>query len=562
MEDYITNIELINHYLKGVLSEKEILDFETQLRTNPKFKATYEQHCIFKKGLERLSLQREIGNAAKSYSQSKWLRKLGIISSVTIIIILSAYFLLRPKQVEPKISPELNPQTSLKKDIPTANSHPILTVKTDTIQNPSTRQERSLQQEDTIEKMVEHNKNTVSTQETVHGATTNYESITPRLKKGLSYTLDTTRDTLLIGKEGTRIYIPANAFVHKNTQDIVYGQIHFTLNEYFSLSDMILANLSTKTEKALLETGGMIHLTASQNNTELVLSKPVEIRFPKVIDRNYQLFSGQLRDQEIVWDLEKTKIDSSIVYAKKGILSRDSISFYSSRTIKWDTIYRSVRSYKTTIREILHLPNLEIDSALMEQFNDYEKQKLIRFKNNKETVILRKPLLETNKDLFKIIDGDSVSRGGNIIRKRWGSDKIPGELIQQIVPGNEGNSSFPFHTLKLGWINCDQFVNLNTPKIKYKIKIKNSEGATIKLVFKNQKTILNSVVKGDFYDFGDIPKDAPIYLIGIKKLEDEYYLGTLETYSNTIDSLKMKFEKYDSDNFIKELKKLNQLFNN
>ena len=97
--------------------------------------------------------------------------------------------------------------------------------------------------------------------------------------------------------------------------------------------------------------------------------------------------------------------------------------------IQWDTIYVPIRGFKTKIREVLHRPNLEIDSTLSNKFKKYQNQKLIRYKKGRDTsnklVIIRKSLLEIDSTFFKIIEGDSISRGGHIIRKIWDSSKVP-----------------------------------------------------------------------------------------------------------------------------------------
>ena len=69
------------------------------------------------------------------------------------------------------------------------------------------------------------------------------------------------RDTVIEASEGTTMEIPANAFVIKGTEELAKN-VNLQLSEYYSTSDILLANLSTTSNGHMLETAGMLHITA------------------------------------------------------------------------------------------------------------------------------------------------------------------------------------------------------------------------------------------------------------------------------------------------------------
>ncbi len=69
------------------------------------------------------------------------------------------------------------------------------------------------------------------------------------------------RDTVLRCTEGTILHIPADAFTLADGS-AASGTVELQVQEFYKLSDIVLANLGTKSGPELLETGGMLHLEA------------------------------------------------------------------------------------------------------------------------------------------------------------------------------------------------------------------------------------------------------------------------------------------------------------
>jgi hypothetical protein len=96
------------------------------------------------------------------------------------------------------------------------------------------------------------------------------------------FLISTDKDTILNCAEGTIIKIKANSFVSEKTGKPIAGIVKFSVTEFYKISDILLSNLSTTSNGQLLETGGMVNITATSNNENLKLKKgqSIEIQFP------------------------------------------------------------------------------------------------------------------------------------------------------------------------------------------------------------------------------------------------------------------------------------------
>lgn len=97
-----------------------------------------------------------------------------------------------------------------------------------------------------------------------------------RLNKRASYfVIKTDRDTVIRCKEGTLLSIPAGAFLSASNQKPVTGEVKISVKEFYKLSDMLIAGLTTASNGNLLETGGMINIkVTSKENKDSCFLKP------------------------------------------------------------------------------------------------------------------------------------------------------------------------------------------------------------------------------------------------------------------------------------------------
>ena len=137
----------------------------------------------------------------------------------------------------------------------------------------------------------------------------------------------------IAGSQGTLMTIDANSFETKEGKEVT-SEIEIQLSEYYEVSDMILANLSTSSDNNMLETGGMIHWTAKSEGEELKLKngKGVQIEFPTSYQSNMQLFSGEFLNGKMNWNpqIQEVSFNASIEPKNTFSLLQDEASFGSS----------------------------------------------------------------------------------------------------------------------------------------------------------------------------------------------------------------------------------------
>lgn len=103
--------------------------------------------------------------------------------------------------------------------------------------------------------------------------------LSPTLEK---FEIKGTEETILKGKKGTSIYIPANTFQFEDGTTPTQA-VTIEIKECYSLTDMIFEDLQTTSKEQILETNGMVYLNAESDGKKLSVKdgKAVVIGFPK-----------------------------------------------------------------------------------------------------------------------------------------------------------------------------------------------------------------------------------------------------------------------------------------
>jgi len=121
-----------------------------------------------------------------------------------------------------------------------------------------------------------------------------------------------------VGKEGTKITIDPNSLEIIGGKAIS-GNVEIQLIEYYQTEDIILANLSTSSDKNLIETGGMIKLSATANGQEVVVKngKEFQIEFSSIEKKGMEIFHGETKDGQINWipNSKLTQTDNASFFA-------------------------------------------------------------------------------------------------------------------------------------------------------------------------------------------------------------------------------------------------------
>lgn len=102
------------------------------------------------------------------------------------------------------------------------------------------------------------------------------------------------RPLVVIGKEGTELLIPADAFLYPDGSPVA-KDVEILLTEVAKKSELVLSNLPTVSDGRMLVSGGVIKIEAIADGKELHLApgKSVLVNFPGGYIPDMQLFKGQ-----------------------------------------------------------------------------------------------------------------------------------------------------------------------------------------------------------------------------------------------------------------------------
>jgi TonB family protein len=373
------------------------------------------------------------------------------------------------------------------------------------------------------------------------------------------YEIDNSRDTIIYGKDGTLIILPANSIIsHVDSGSKVY---EIVLAEYYTLSDILFNQLTTRTNSEILETRGMINLKILKEGEVCCVNKetPIRIGFPKSekSDDEMSLFYGKPdQDNQIIWEKSNTS-DSSHLY---NIIVEEMPQFPGGESARINYLMRNIQ-YPKLAKEKGIQGSVYVSFIVLSDGNITDAKILRGIGGGCDEEALRvvknmakwKPGRQNGKTVDVLynmqinfcLDGGS-RYAGNPFQSRY---RIPEPINDSTFKKSDLNkiNAYIFDVLSLGWINCDRFINDRSPKVNVNVRLKVNGDVTTYLIFKKYKSVLGGTYKNGLYTFNQIPKNEKIIIVGILKSRDKYYFSCKNvTTSMDIENLDI-FEELSFD---------------
>ena len=376
--------------------------------------------------------------------------------------------------------------------------------------------------------------------------------------------------------EGSSITIPPAAFVDKEG-NLIEGKVVILIEEFYKYSDMIAANLTTTSNNEQLITGGMIKLSAVQDNEEVALGagKTISLSMPtKNYDAEMKLFlpkeNNQLNGSPLAEGVLRTTTTSdtktTTIFSKKRInWQLSSGQFYGNGFARM-TKFMDMQNSPSILRgkdedvAIFKIPKnspYSVDEAkaiLEEKFgNMYRKIKvkkvkqvrrvhLFNFSGPKQYIrkaligdsvwltledALRQNYIQAKDSAFyaQKIENDTLRFAcefySGILKRSFLStarDKINTDsLINTYREQLKKVEKYAFQINKMGWINCDRFYSY-PDKIDFVLDLPSDVQAD-KFVTQLVFTSIRSVMPGNYVQnkigFLNIPANMPVYVVGL-----------------------------------------------
>ncbi|MDF2456553.1 MAG: hypothetical protein K0R51_2546 [Cytophagaceae bacterium] len=369
------------------------------------------------------------------------------------------------------------------------------------------------------------------------------------------------KDTTLFGSQGTRIFIESNTFEFEDGTPVA-DSVEIVVKEFYKRSDIILANLSTQSDDQLLETGGMLNIGATSKGKSIRIKsgKRIVVHYPKpqayVNSMNLFYADSNATDSSVTnWKVDTVSLVKSTIkvwsWGYYWLDSDDSTELnpkpknFVDTGYYWNPLEVYVNKYDFSKSSIDEINNYSGSEYVEIEFDITTKGKI------KRPVIISPLSKKTKSELLGFINGlpeltPGKNKYGNIVERRAIIGLSRGEIIPLYKSREEYIRSFDkkyatfekqpiknvddaelnyyiFSVGKLGWINCDRFIE-STELTDLLVETPVNKDTQIKMVFKDINGVLMATAFKGKSSFSKVPVGKLVTLIGIKKMN-----GKLET---------------------------------
>ncbi|WP_291107608.1 hypothetical protein [Flavobacterium sp. UBA6195] len=261
------------------------------------------------------------------------------------------------------------------------------------------------------------------------------------------------KDTLISGKEGTKVWITKDLF-----ENYTNGKITFELKEFYSKEDMILNGLSTVTDKdELLESSGMFYINFKEGDKQLKIKKgkSYDVTIPNKPLAESNIYYNN-NDSIFSWELSENKIHTEISDIVRNL------EYFKSGKWKYENIPDKFKK------------RVAIDSLEIVKKRDSLKYLKIINEDNKKSI---EALIESNSEWAIVLEDQNLTKEEEIVRHNFYENQ---------------NQIYSFTSDKLGWINIDKILAYEVEKeITYKNTNQDLKYFSFNLIYQNNQSLLN-----------------------------------------------------------------------
>lgn len=363
------------------------------------------------------------------------------------------------------------------------------------------------------------------------------------------FTINQANDTLLLGKQGTQLYLPKGIFAADSSLPL-----EIELIELYDKADMVLANVSTLTaSKELLETSGMLYINARQNGKAIILkeSSNYYLRF-KEQPEGYRLYQGDTLQQTIQWTLEEDLLSTIEVAEQPAEFPGgfEALSEFLRKNLRYPKTAQRNGIGGTVFVEFIIDTTGQLHSPKIIQGIGFgcneEALRVVQLmpewipaQNQGSPVAIKQGLpinftLIGNDTSKFIIEETPLSTGSY-------STKIRDAVISSIPKEALQSSS-------LGWKNLDKLFLYNEP---ISLTIKALPDTYLSLVFQNQPIIFSGYTyQKDRYRYNRLPREQAIRIIAWKRQGADFLLSIKEASTSDGQITNLDFQSVSEEEAI------------
>jgi hypothetical protein len=219
-----------------------------------------------------------------------------------------------------------------------------------------------------------------------------------------TFSISADKDTTIEGKSGTVLFIPKNTFVNEKG-NTVNGQINIQFKEALTITDIILANLTTTSNGDFLQSGGMIFITATSDNNKLEIApdKYIGVIMPTdTVQNGMNVFSGTQDSVGINWQnpapilndqlVQQDKFDITLSGSEEDYLLVDSLSNTSLTAEEQKILTEQMNAWQKQIEEA--------NKKFLKEFEEFKNKKNLEQLKNKNQKTYQNTFTEDYKSNY------------------------------------------------------------------------------------------------------------------------------------------------------------------
>ena len=354
--------------------------------------------------------------------------------------------------------------------------------------------------------------------------------------------IDASKDNLITGEKGTKIFLPANSLVFADGS-IPKSTVQINFSECYSTKDFLANNLSTTSHSYLLETGGMIHISARADGKELFVSadKSLSIAFPKKdTSGTMEIFYGE-RDSSGMMNW---------ISPARGELGLSS-EFRNDSSLYKNQLKVCAWGWTGDFDWQINDPNSDFVSYINNQFetnnslvtdtciNGYAGEVNFKLDANGKIINVRFDSISVKLQslISSIFDNAPAFQRLNKIsgysedlymkfccHKEFDKEKYEAKFkqkysqyrdkaVEKIDPAEL--NYYILSTSKLGWINCDRFYELKVEKTDFIVTTPQTKETNVQIVFMDIRSAMQGEAHLNGFIFRNVPVGSKVNVIGL-----------------------------------------------
>ncbi|MBI3234573.1 MAG: hypothetical protein HYZ42_11125 [Bacteroidetes bacterium] len=388
------------------------------------------------------------------------------------------------------------------------------------------------------------------------------ESFSTLYKPSQIFYITSKNDTTIICAEGTKIYIMPNSFETVNGRTFDFDSLRIEVQEYYKMSDIILARLSTISEDGILETGGMLNIKAYSGVEECQLKNEstIEISFPRNKEKEgMQLYTGNVdANGQMNWDLQSDRFNQNFGYSYSFYDLVDS-AYFENNYSKFFT-QKTICTGQIMVAIKLNKDGKLSDFRIYKGLNKVCDEEVLNF--FKSVPAVKKEKMKTNKlNLYYIIplELENMSSENNFNSLEERKINLTDSNIDQTSLQDIGY--YVFQSSSLGWINCDRlWKDISQPKVNFTMDLGESENINLNIVFHRYKSLYSAFKKlNTNYRFDKLPEGEKVTIVAIKRIDGKSYLAMKDATITNEVVRGFAFREVTMETLKKEIDQLNSL---